>query len=198
MASQTRWALITGVSEGGLGDALTTEFLARGVSVIASSLDLKLLEYLPKDAGKLEHVQLDVASTESISAAVKQVEAITGGRLDFLVNNAGYGYMAPLLEASPPKVRAEYEVNVFGLLAVTQVFFPLLKAARGVVVNQSSIASLRSGCQPFIGAYSSSKATVTAMSNTMRVEFEPFGVKVRSGQHKPLQSRANHNSRSWH
>jgi NAD(P)-dependent dehydrogenase (short-subunit alcohol dehydrogenase family) len=188
MASQTRWALITGVSEGGLGDALTTAFLARGVSVIASSLDLKLLEYLPKEAGKLQYVQLDVASTESISAAVKQVEAITGGRLDFLVNNAGYGYMAPLLEASIPKVRAEYEVNVFGLLAVTQAFFPLLRAAKGIVVNQSSIAGLRSGCQPFIGAYSSSKAAVTAMSNAMRVEFEPFGVKVRSEQHKTHHS----------
>lgn len=86
--------------------------------------------------------------------------------------------MASLLDAPIAKVKAEYEVNVFGLLAVTQAFFPLLKEANGMVVNQSSIAGLRSGCQPFIGAYSSSKAAVTAMSNTMRVEFEPFGVKV--------------------
>lgn len=178
MSSQPRWALITGVSEGGIGDALTTQFLARGVSVIASSLNLKLLDYLPKEPRRLEHVQLDVTSADSISVAVKQVEAITGGKLDFLVNNAGYGYMASLLDASIAKVKAEYEVNVFGLLAVTQAFFPLLKEANGMVVNQSSIAGLRSGCQPFIGAYSSSKAAVTAMSNTMRVEFEPFGVKV--------------------
>ena len=90
-----------------------------------------------------------------------------------------YGYMMPLLDAPLADVRRNFEVNVFGLLAVTQAFFPLLRAAGGRVVNQSSIAGLSPGCQPFLGTYSSSKAAVTAMSNAMRVEFEPFGVKVR-------------------
>lgn len=185
MSSQTRWVLITGVSEGGLGDALTTEFLERGISVIASSPDLKLLSYLPTEPKRLQHVQLDVTSSSSITSAVKHVETITGGKLDFLVNNAGYGYMTPILDASMATVKAEYEVNVFGLLEVTRAFFPLLKEAKGMVVNQSSIAGLRAGCQPFIGAYSSSKAAVTAFSNAMRVEFEPFGVKVRLSSVNP-------------
>lgn len=175
---RTRWALITGVSEGGLGDALTTEFLARGVAVIATSLDLKLLDYLPQEIETLKRVQLDVTSSESISSAVQAIKTITGGQLDYLVNNAGYGYMTSLLDARMAKVKAEFDVNVFGVLEVTQAFFPLLRAARGMVVNQSSIAGLRSGCQPFIGAYSSSKAALTAMSNAMRVEFQPFDVKV--------------------
>ena len=183
MTPRTRWALITGVSEGGLGDALTTAFLGRGVSVIASSIDLKLLEYLPHETGRLERVQLDVTSSESILSAVKFVSAITGGELDYLVNNAGYGYMTPLLDASIAKVKAEFDVNLFGLLEVTQAFFPLLQKARGMVVNQSSIAGLRAGCQPYIGIYSSSKAALTAMSNAMRVEFQPFDVKVESKVH---------------
>jgi len=178
MSSPKRWALITGVSEGGLGDALTQEFLARDINVIASSIDISLLKYLQPIPAQLEHVQLDVTITESISAAVGQVFRVTDGRLDFLVNNAGYGYMIPLMDASISEVKKNYDVNVFGLLAVTQAFFPLLRSARGLVVNQSSIAGLSAGCQPFIGSYSSSKAAVTALSNTMRIEFAPFGIKV--------------------
>lgn len=178
MSSSKRWVLITGVSEGGLGDALTQEFLARDMNVIASSPDLSRLKYLQPLPGRLEYMQLDVTFPESISAAVSQVTRITGGKLDFLVNNAGYGYMMPLMDASISEVKRNYDVNVFGLLAVTQAFFPLLRAAQGMVVNQSSIAGLGAGYQPFIGSYSSSKAAVTALSNTMRVELTPFGVRV--------------------
>ena len=180
MTSPERWVLITRVSEDGLGDALTTEILSRSIRVIATSPELKLLEYLPSEPGRIEKVQLDVTSADSISRAVQKVSSITNGKLDFLVNNAGYGYMMPLLDAPLSKVKQNYEVNVFGLLAVTQAFFPLLRAAQGMVVNQSSMAGLSPGCQPFIGTYSSSKAAVTAISDTMRIEFEPFGVKVRS------------------
>lgn len=86
--------------------------------------------------------------------------------------------MMPLLDAPVEAVRANFEVNVFGLLAVTQAFFPLLRRAQGVVVNQCSIASMVGGRQPFIGSYCATKAAVASLNDHMRLEFAPFGVKV--------------------
>ena len=176
-----KWALITGVSEGGLGDALAKELMSRGINVIASNITHKLMQYLePCGNGKLEKVELDVTSPSSISAAVKEVERITGVQLWMLVNNAGYGYMMPLMDADVEQVKRNFDVNVFGLLAVTQAFFHMLRAARGIVVNQGSIAGLPGVYQPFIGIYSANKTAVVDMSNTMRLELAPFGVRVRA------------------
>lgn len=86
--------------------------------------------------------------------------------------------MMPLLDASIMKIKQNFDVNVFGLIEVTQAFFPLLRAGQGMVVNQSSIAGMPGICQPFIGSYSASKMAVTDFSNTMRAEFKPFDVKV--------------------
>lgn len=86
--------------------------------------------------------------------------------------------MMPLLDAEISKIKANFNVNVFGALKVTQAFFPLLRAAKGMVVNQSSIAGQPGICQPFIGSYSASKTALTDFSNTMRVELAPFDVKV--------------------
>lgn len=176
-----KWALITGVTAGGIGDALAQELLRRNINVIATALDLKLLDYLqrPESKVQLEKLQLDVTKPSTISDAVSQTSRITNGKLHYLFNNAGYGYMMPLLDADPAAVRKNFDVNVFGLLEVTQAFFPLLRAAKGVVVNQSSITGLTGVYQPYIGTYCATKAAVSAMSNTMRVEFAPFGVKVR-------------------
>lgn len=179
MATARKWALITGVSEGGLGDALTQELLSRNVNVIATAVDSSLLHYLPKETDRLEQVELDVTSADSIAAAVAEVRRITNDKLDILINNAGYGYMMPLMDAKIEEVRRNYDVNVIGLLAVTQAFFPLLRAAKGMVVNQSSIAGLPGVSQPYIGTYGSSKAALSQMSDVMRIELAPFGVKVR-------------------
>jgi 1-acylglycerone phosphate reductase len=172
-----KWALITGVSENGLGDALTQELLSRNINVIVTAPAIHNLDYLPWHDG-LAKVQLDVTSALSIRAAVAEVTKITHGSLDILINNAGYGYMMPLLDADAHAVVANFDVNVFGLLSVTQAFFPLLRHAHGMVVNQCSIASLSAGRQPFIGTYCATKAAVASLSDTMRVEFASFGVKV--------------------
>lgn len=182
MTSKRKWALITGVSEGGIGDALMSELLRNGINVIATALKLELLNYLidqyyPQDSHAAK-VQLDVTSSASIADAVSEVERLTSGKLDYLFNNAGYGYMMPLIDSDMAAAKAEFDVNVFGLVAVTQAFFPLLRAAKGMVVNQSSIAALRGGRQPVIGWYSASKAAVSSLSDTMRVELAPFGIKV--------------------
>jgi 1-acylglycerone phosphate reductase len=173
-----RWALVTGVSEGGLGDALTTELLKHDFNIIATALKLDLLSYFPQ-SDCLVRLELDVTSAASIAAAVKEVAAVTNGTLHLLVNNAGYGYMMPLMDADPLAVAKNFNVNVFGLVAVTQAFFPLLREANGVVANQCSISGLAGGRQPFIGTYSASKAAALSLSDTMRVELAPFGIKVR-------------------
>jgi len=172
------YVFITGVSPGGLGDALTTELLKLpNIHVLASGLETSHLSHLPKH-DRISRLQLDVTSPSSISAAVTAVASITNGRLHYLINNAGYGYMMPLLDAEAQAVKQNFEVNIFGLLAVTQAFFPLLRQSKGTVVNQCSIASLAGGRQPYIGTYCATKAALASLNDTMRVEFAPFGVKV--------------------
>ncbi|KAI6865683.1 hypothetical protein KC338_g3815 [Hortaea werneckii] len=176
MKGNERWALITGVSQGGLGDALATELLARNMNVIATNIRIADMEYLSstpsssQDA-RLEELQLDVTNPESIATARDATAKLTGGKLDYLFNNAGYGYMMPLLDCSIESMRKNLDVNVFGLLAVTQALFPLLREAGGVV-------ALSATYQPFIGSYQASKSALSSLSNNMRVEFAPIGVKV--------------------
>ena len=147
--------------------------------MIISGFHIKDLDYFTNGTtSKLEKVELDVTSTDSISSAVSLTQRITDGKLDMLINNAGYGYMMPLLDIDKESVRRNFDVNVFGLLEVTQAFFPFLQNAQGMVVNQASIAGLPNVCQPYIGSYSASKAAVIDLSNTMRVELAPFGIQV--------------------
>jgi 1-acylglycerone phosphate reductase len=172
------YILITGISPGGLGAALTTELLKNpDTHILATGLSLTHLSHLPL-SHRISKLELDVTSPTSISTALTATTTITSGRLNYLINNAGYGYMMPLLDASPQAVKQNFDVNVFGLLAVTQAFFPLLREGKGTVVNQCSIASLLGGRQPFIGSYCASKAAVASLNDTMRVEFGAFGVKV--------------------
>lgn len=94
------------------------------------------------------------------------------------VDNAGYGYMTPILDASISAVKANFAVNVFGVLEMTQAFFPLLQNAQGMVVNQGSIAGLPGITQPYIGCYNASKCAMMNFSDALRLELAPFGVKV--------------------
>ena len=178
----SKWALITGVGAGGMGEGHTNAFLKRGISVIATSIDMVYLENLKLENGKdgayAVRMELDVTSADSITSAVERISKITGNKLSFLMNNAGYGYYMPLLDVDIEKARKEYEVNVWGVLQVTQAFFPMLRAAKGTVVNQSSMAGVQGFNRPYMGIYSSSKAAVYSLSDYMRVEFAPFDVKV--------------------
>jgi NAD(P)-dependent dehydrogenase (short-subunit alcohol dehydrogenase family) len=182
MTTTRKWALITGCSPGGLGEATTDSFLTRGVNVIATDISTSATSYTPPDPstnnGFLVKMNLDVTSPSSILSALEAVHHLTDGNLHFLINNAGYGYYTPLLDVDIEEAKKQYDVNVWGLLAVTQAFFPMLRAARGTVVNQASISGVQGFNMPFMGVYSSSKAAVISLSDTMRVEFEPLGVKV--------------------
>ncbi|MCJ1452610.1 hypothetical protein MMC28_002953 [Mycoblastus sanguinarius] len=171
-----RTVLITGCSQGSLGEALALAFHARGLRVIATARDLSKMADL-KSKG-IEILTLDVLSTDSITECVKAVSQTTDGRLDILLNNSGGGYSMPLVDVSLPTARNLFELNVFSVLAMTQAFMPLLlRSDHGaMIVNNTSIASVTT--VPMTGIYNASKAAAATLTENLRLELTPFKIKV--------------------
>jgi NAD(P)-dependent dehydrogenase (short-subunit alcohol dehydrogenase family) len=126
---------------------------------------------------RLLPILLDVTDHRSIEAAAKSVADALGGRaLAGLVNNAGIDIAGPLETTSVAGARLQFEVNVIGLLAVTQAFLPLLRQGRGRVVNIGSV--LGRLAIPFMGAYSASKFALEGLTDALRIELHPWGIHV--------------------
>ena len=162
--------LITGCSSGfGLHAART--FLERGWSVIATMRVRN--EALLTPSANLRVLPLDVTDAASIARVVETV-----GPIDALVNNAGVG-MLGVLEGTPiPVVRAMFEINTFGPIALTQAFLPSFRARRsGVIVNVSSSVTLRP--LPMLATYTASKAALNAFTESLDIELAPLGVRAR-------------------
>ncbi|MCJ1312666.1 hypothetical protein MMC25_006342 [Agyrium rufum] len=121
-------------------------------------------------------LKLDVLSAEDIAGAVEFVRIKTGGKLDYLVNNSGTGYTRPILDLDMKTAKYVFDVNVWAVVEITRAFVPLLIASKGSVVNISSVVAVT--VTPYLGVYSASKAALTLLSETLRVELEPFGVSV--------------------
>jgi 1-acylglycerone phosphate reductase len=119
---------------------------------------------------------LDVASSESIKACHDKVQALTGGKLDILINNAGIGYTCPATDMEIPKVQQVFETNVFGLMAMVKTFARLLIATKGLIINISSLSAVTGFV--FGSAYAASKGAVVSYSRVLRLEMAPFGVRV--------------------
>jgi len=153
--------LITGCSAGGIGSALAIAFQQQGLHVFATARTRSKMADLEKFPN-VTLISLDVTSPSSIAAAVHAVQAKTGGTLDYLVNNSGGGLVMPVLDTDIDEARRMFEVNIFGLLAVTQAFAPFVIAAKGTVVNNSSIA----GCcyPPYISTSPHNNPYVFRMS----------------------------------
>ncbi|KAH8678828.1 putative short-chain dehydrogenase/reductase [Tricladium varicosporioides] len=166
--------LITGSSEGGIGDSLAKTFHAKGLRVFATARNLKKVEHL-KSLG-IEVLELDVVDSESIKRTVETITSLTGGTLDILVNNSGSGYNLPLLDSDINIAKNMFNVNVFAVIEVTKAFAPLLIASKGTIVNIGSIV----GYFPFPwqGYYNASKAAVNLLTDQLRIELSPFGVKA--------------------
>jgi len=147
-----------------------------GWRVFATARNPKKLK--ETEAAGIESISLDVLSAESIKACVTAVEELTGGSLDALLNNAGGGYSMPILDIEIPKLKQVFELNVFSVIAVTQAFAPLLlKSTRGgMVINNTSIVSVLA--LPVQASYNASKAAIASLSASLRLELEPFGIKV--------------------
>jgi len=166
---------ITGASRG-FGLLIARDALARGDSVVAAARNPQAIADALGVHPKLLPVQLDVtreaAAVVAVQAAVERF-----GRIDVLVNNAGYGILGAVEETSADEVRRNYETNVFGLLHVTRAVLPVMrKQHNGHVMNISSVGGY-SAYQGW-GIYSSTKFAVEGLSEAMALELAPLGVHV--------------------
>jgi NAD(P)-dependent dehydrogenase (short-subunit alcohol dehydrogenase family) len=170
--------LITGATSG-IGRYAALHLAQAGHRVFAAGRNAAALERLKADApANLETLQLDVTDAASIARAKATVDERTSGHgVDVLVNNAGYGVPGPTELITDEDWRAQYEVNVFGLMAMTRAFVPAMRArGRGRVVNVSSLGGRLT--LPFMGSYNSTKYAVESLSDALRAELRPFGVRV--------------------
>ncbi|GAA3260114.1 oxidoreductase [Nonomuraea helvata] len=167
---------VTGASRG-LGAEIVREALSRGHSVIATARNAEavLTTYPDKPAGLLA-VTTDVTSQEQLQAAVDAGLA-EFGRIDVVVNNAGYGLVGAVEEVSDKAVRDLFEVNVFGVLNTLRATLPTLRAQRsGCVLNIGSVAGFATA--PGTGLYGATKFALEGISEALHGELAPLGVRV--------------------
>jgi NAD(P)-dependent dehydrogenase (short-subunit alcohol dehydrogenase family) len=184
MSGKKRHILITGASTG-IGEACVIHLAKRGFSILAGvrkETDARAIEQA--GGANVRGVLLDVTDGQTIAAAAKIASEITGGDGLFgLVNNAGMSINGPVEHVSLPDWRRQFDVNLFGQIAVTQAMLPLLRNAvtshgRGAprIVMMSSIAGRMT--PPIIGPYSASKFALEAVSDALRQELRPQGIGV--------------------
>jgi NAD(P)-dependent dehydrogenase (short-subunit alcohol dehydrogenase family) len=172
-------ALVTGAGSG-FGLLSCVELAKRGLRVFGSMRDLGRsgkLDDAAREAGvTVEKVRLDVTDAKSIAAAVAEVTA-RAGRVDVLVNNAGFGMAGFLEDLTLDELREQFETNFFGVVAVTKAVLPQMRERRsGRIINISSINGRFA--TPGLSAYSSSKWAVEGLSESLRHEMRPYGVQV--------------------
>ncbi|KAL4425272.1 hypothetical protein ABPG75_009288 [Micractinium tetrahymenae] len=171
--------LITGCSSG-LGRALAQRLAAERLggspayTVYASARNRDRLREL--EAEGIKTVQLDVTNQKSVDAAVKKVVQ-EAGRIDLLINNAGLSRVGPIIEQPMSEVEEVMAANFFGVVRVTQAVAPhMVRQCGGLIVMIGSVVSLLA--TPFGAAYSASKAALLALTDSLRLELQPFGVHV--------------------
>ncbi|MDK1373496.1 MULTISPECIES: SDR family oxidoreductase [unclassified Sinorhizobium] len=161
--------LITGCSSG-FGLETAKLFLERGWDVIAT-MRTPNAELLPA-SDRLRVLALDVTDPASIAQAVD-----AAGRIDVLVNNAGFGAPSPVELTAPETVQALFQTNTIGTLAMVQAVLPQMRQRRsGVVINVTSTVTVKT--LPVVGVYRASKAAVNAFTESLGVEVEPFGIRA--------------------
>ena len=171
----SRVALVTGAGTG-IGRAVAERLARSGVQVIGTVRDAdraaKLTDELRSQSVSLRFLPLDLASPTSIESLV----AAVGGEVDLLVHNAGFGVYGSIEEMPPERVREQFETNVFGPLELLRRLLPGLRSRRGQVIWVGSLAGRIS--LPFQAHYSATKAAVAAISDALRMELQPHGVRV--------------------
>ena len=172
-----RSVVITGASTG-IGEACALSLDRRGWQVFAAvrrEEDGRRLQ--ARASERLRPVLLDVTDGPGIAAAVREVASAVGpGGVQGLVNNAGIAVGGPLEFISLEQFRWQFEVNVFGLLQVTQLFLPLIRTGHGRIVNIGSIAGRVAS--PMVGPYCASKHAVEALTDALRLELAPWNLHV--------------------
>ena len=174
-SSKPVW-FITGCSTG-FGRELSAILLKRSYRVVVTARDKTKVDDIV--AGHDQNglaLKLDVDKQADIEAAVKATQG-RFGRIDVLVNNAGYGYLAAIEEGDNADVRAMFETNFFGLAAMTRAVLPIMRAQKsGAIVNISSIGGFIGF--PGSGYYAATKFAVEGLSESLSKEVAPFGIKV--------------------
>lgn len=174
--SQQRGAVVVTGASSGIGEACARRLAGLGFQVFAGVRKDEDGERLARDIAGVTPLRIDVTDHDSIAAAARAVKEQTGGRLAGLVNNAGIAVPAPLEHQPIADFRHQIEVNLIGQVAVTQAFLPQLRAARGRIVNVSSIGG--KVAVPLLGAYAASKFALEGLSDTLRRELRPWGIEV--------------------
>jgi len=174
--------LVTGAASG-FGRNVTEKLLARGVTVYATDVNMDLLKevFQPRVGDNLQLFKLDITKQEDIDRVAAEIEK-RGNELYGLVNNAGIASvngsagMCLMHEFQWQNISKVYEINVFGMIKMTNKFLPLLRKSQGAIVNLASVAGFIPG--PYMGYYSSTKYAVLSYSDCLRQELLPLGVRV--------------------
>ena len=170
MASHPRVVLITGASSG-IGQACAWHLAGRGYQVFGTSRRPQ-----PGAAEPFEIIPMDVTDEDSVRQGVAAVLA-RAGRLDAVVNNAGFGFGGAVEDTSIEEAQELFETNFFGMLRVCRAVLPHLRERRaGTIVNVSSLAGLIA--QPFVGMYCATKFATEGATEALRMEMRPFGIHV--------------------
>lgn len=174
MSDAPRTWLITGCSTG-FGRALAQILIGRGERVFATARDPRSLDDLVAGHDNARALQLDVTARADIEAATAEIER--AGGVDVLVNNAGYGYLAAIEEGDEAGYRAQFEANVFGLIALTKAVLPgMRERGSGHIVNIASVGGLVGN--PGSGYYAATKFAVVGLSEALSKEVCALGIKV--------------------
>ncbi len=168
--------LVTGAGRG-LGRAFAEAALERGDRVVATIRQDGVLDDLVKQYGdRLVPRAMDVASATEVNRVLAEIVE-TVGTPDVVVNNAGYGLVGAIEELSEEEIRAQFDVNLFGAIWVTQAVLPHLRArGSGRIVQVSSVGAV--GHLPLFGAYNATKWALEGMSSALAAEVAPFGIGV--------------------
>jgi NAD(P)-dependent dehydrogenase (short-subunit alcohol dehydrogenase family) len=181
--AQPRTVLLTG-SSSGIGEAVARHLHRAGHVVYATARRPDTFKHLAADG--IATVTLDLTDADSMADAVAHVLA-QRGRIDVLVNNAGYGLAGTIEEVPVDAVRQQFETNVFGLLRLSQLVLPSMRAqGSGLIINVSSI--LGRFAVPGGGSYHATKHAVEALSDALRLEVARFGVRVAIVQPGPTRT----------
>jgi NAD(P)-dependent dehydrogenase (short-subunit alcohol dehydrogenase family) len=167
---------ITGASRG-FGKIWAEAFLKRGDKVAATARNLDSLKELTRQYGDaILPIQLDVTNREDCFAVIQKAKEYFG-RIDVVINNAGYGLIGAIEETTEKEARDQIEANVFGLLWVTQAVLPVMRAqGHGHIIQLSS--ALGVATLPVLGIYNASKWAVEGLSETLATEVKAFGIDV--------------------
>ncbi|GAO44044.1 SDR family NAD(P)-dependent oxidoreductase [Flavihumibacter petaseus] len=167
---------ITGASKG-FGKIWAEAFLKRGDKVIATARNLDSLNDLVKQYGEnILPVRLDVNDRDAVFVAVNKGHQHFG-KIDVLINNAGFGLFGAVEETTEQQARDQFETNFFGLLWVTQAVLPIMRAQKsGHIIQVSSVLGITT--VPILGLYNASKFAVEGLTESMVPEVAPFGIKL--------------------